>query len=319
MARRRGQRRCRMKPMHIQLLSDVEIEHFLSHGYVLIDDCFPREVVEEWANRALARIDYCRDTPTWEVERIHMPSMLEVRLAEFAPKLWQAVCDLLGGEARVRDALLWDSFIINFSDGAGRPWEEPSQKLRGWHKDGDHFRHFLDSPEQGLQVLAVWTDIRHRGGATFVACDSVPVVARFLAAHPEGVMPDEFNYRQLIEQCHEFVEVTARAGQVILMHPFVLHSSSQNHLGIPRVITNTPISLREPMVYDRPDLADFSPVELAVLRGLGSRRYTFRLAGERETFVPARIRQQEMMREAEKARAGEKSPAARRDGVNPGA
>jgi hypothetical protein len=294
----------RTKAMCVQELSDAEIEHFLSHGYVVINDCFRRELVREWADKALARLGAIHDDPTnCSVERIHMPSMMEVQIAEFAPKLWQSICDLLGGKGRVQDALMWDAFIINVSEGAGRPWQGPSSEVRGWHKDGDHFRHFLDSPEQGLQVLAVWTDIQPRGGGTFVACDSVSVVARFLAAHPEGLLPEEFNFRQLICQCHEFVELTAKAGQAVLLHPFVLHSSSQNHLGTPRIITNTPIKLREPMVFDRHNQGDFSPVELAILRGLGTLRYSFRPTAERQTFQPKRIWEQEKMREEEKARA----------------
>jgi hypothetical protein len=56
---------------------------------------------------------------------------------------------------------------------------------RGWHKDGDFFRHFLVSAEQALLTFVLWTDMLHKGGGTFVAADSVPVVARFLAEHPD--------------------------------------------------------------------------------------------------------------------------------------
>jgi hypothetical protein len=42
-----------------------------------------------------------------------------------------------------------------------------------WHKDGDFFRHFLDSPEQGLLTIVLWSDIEERGGGTFIAPDSV--------------------------------------------------------------------------------------------------------------------------------------------------
>ena len=65
--------------------------------------------------------------------------------------------------------------------GAARP-----RGSVGWHKDGDFFRHFLDSPEQGLLTFVLWSDIEPRGGGTFVAADSVPVVARTLAAAPGG-------------------------------------------------------------------------------------------------------------------------------------
>src|SRR5215470_16367940 len=112
--------------MFVQELSDVEIEHFLTHGYIMVDDCFRREMVREWADRAFARLECIQDDPTtWKVDRIHMPSMIGVEIAEFAPKLWRVICDLLGGKERVQNALMWDSFIINFSEGANRPWEGP--------------------------------------------------------------------------------------------------------------------------------------------------------------------------------------------------
>ena len=124
----------------------------------------------------------------------------------------------------------------------------------------------------------------HKGGGTFVAADSVPVVARFLAEHPEGVLPDDFDYAELIGQCHDFVEMTGEAGDVVLLHPYTLHATSQNVLGVSRIITNPPLALREPMNFNRPDPDDFSLVEQAVLRGLGVGRLDFvadRAAGER--------------------------------------
>lgn len=289
--------------MSYRILSDAEVEHFVEFGYLVLRGCFPAAVVEEWAGRAFERLGCDRNDPaTWKVERTHMPSMLEVEVEQFAPKLWGAICDLLGGAERIQRTRMWDSFIVNFCEGADRPWEEPSPKVRGWHKDGDNFRHFLDSPEHALQVLTVWTDTGPRGGGTFLATDSVPVVARYLAERPGGLLPHEFDFRQLIGQCREFVELRSAAGDVVLVHPFVLHTASQNHLKAPRVITNTPVQLKEPMNFDREDPGDFSLVERAVLRALGVARFEFRPAAARESFVAARIQQQDKIREEEKAR-----------------
>jgi hypothetical protein len=126
-------------------------------------------------------------------------------------------------------------------------------------------------------------------------------VARLLAETPEGILPDDFDYDELIGQCAEFVETTGRLGDVVLLHPFVLHAVSQNHRG-PRFITNPPITLREPMRFDRADPAEHSLVERAVLRALGVRRYDFRPAGEREQVVPERVLRQRRMAEEERAR-----------------
>jgi hypothetical protein len=285
------------------VLTEEQIESFLQRGHVTIPQCFTRADAQPWLDEAWIRLGYDPDDPTtWTESRVHMPSRRHVEVKDFAPKVWRAACELLGGEERVERPYTWgDGFIVNLGLGADREWEPPAQRSTGWHKDGDFFRHFLDSPEQGLLTLALWSDIEPRGGGTFVAADSVAPVARLLADAPEGILPDDFDYDDLISQCDDFVETTGRLGDVVLLHPFVLHAVSQNHRG-PRFITNPPIALREPMRFDRPDPADRSPVEQAVLRALGVDRLDFRATGEREQVVPERVLRQRRMAEEERAR-----------------
>jgi hypothetical protein len=121
------------------------------------------------------------------------------------------------------------------------------------------------------------------------------------------VLPDDFPYDELIAQCSTFVETTGRLGDVVLMHPYMLHAVSQNHRGTARFITNPPIALREPMRFDRDDPAEHSPVERAVLRALGVERLDYRPAAPREDVVPERVLRQERMREQEEARLAEAS------------
>jgi hypothetical protein len=238
------------------------------------------------------------DPATWTEPRIHLSPLARVEVSQFAPRAWSAACELVGGADRIVGPWTWsDSFIANLGVGADRPWEPPSARVGGWHKDGDFFRHFLDSPEQGLLTFVLWSDIEPRGGGTFVAADSVPVVARTLAAHPEGVLLDDFDFAAMVAECHDFVETTGELGDVVLLHPYVLHAVSQNVRGTARLITNPPLTLTAPMQFDRPDSADLSIVERGVLRGLGAPSYRFEPAGPREEVVPERV-----LREAERRR-----------------
>ena len=41
------------------------------------------------------------------------------------------------------------------------------------------------------------------------------------------------------------------AGDFIILHPFMLHASSNNKLRVPRWMTNPPILLKEPMNLNR--------------------------------------------------------------------
>jgi hypothetical protein len=297
-----------------RVLSDADVEHFLTHGHVVIRECFSREAAREYTQTMWTRLGYHpQDPSTWAAASVHMPSHRVIDVASFAPRAWGAVCDLVGGPQRISASrpYTWnDGFIVNLGEGAERPWAQASAAAPGWHKDGDFFRHFLDSPEQGLLTLVLWSDVRHQGGATFVAADSVAAVARFLAAHPGGVYPPQvprpdhsddprpavFDYAALVAGCHEFVEATGQAGDVYLLHPYILHAKAQNVLRAVRVITNPPLTLAEPMSFDRSDPAGYSLVEQAVLRALGTDRYSFTPTAPREALVPPRIlRQREML------------------------
>lgn len=286
-----------------RVLTDEQVEHFLENGYVVVHDCFSRDAAEELTNTIWTRLGYDpNDRSTWTESSIHMPTHQRITVEEFAPKVWDAACDLLGGEERIQPYAWGDGFIVNLWEGADRPWADASPEVGGWHKDGDFFRHFLDSPEQGLLTLVLWSDVQHQGGATFVAADSVGPVARHLAAHPEGVLPTEFPTGDLIGQCTKFVEATGQVGDVFLLHPYILHAKAQNVLRLPRFITNPPVHLTEPMRFDREDPNDFSLVERAVLRGLGVDRYEFTPTAPREAVVPERVRRQERMKAAERDR-----------------
>jgi hypothetical protein len=278
-----------------------QAQAFLDNGFVRIPGCFSRDDADALTSTVWTRLGYDPDDrTTWTEPSIHMPTHQRLDVKEFAPKAWLAACDLVGGEDRVRQPFAWgDGFIVNLWQGAERPWQPASPASPGWHKDGDFFRHFLDSPEQGLLTLVLWSDVRHQGGATFAAADSVGPVARYLAERPEGVLPLEFDLPHLIGQCSHFVEATGEVGDVYLLHPFILHAKAQNTLRLPRLITNPPVHLAEPMRFDRDRYDDHSLVEKAVLAGLGVERYEFTPTVPREAVVPERVRRQERMKAEE--------------------
>lgn len=295
------------------VLTNEELEQFLTRGFVCLHDCFERELALDMTEKACQRL-FCslHDPSTWPSGRMRPPETRRIEFEEFAPRAWQAASELIGGAERALRPCTWgDSFIINFGGEPEYQWAPPSrdaQPWENWHKDGDFFRHFLDSPEQGLLVIAVFSDILPKGGGTYIACDSVGHVARYLAEHPEGVLPKEIPARQLLEKCSDFVELTGQIGDVILMHPFMLHTRSLNTLPRARFIINPPVKLVEPMCFDRPDGAH-SPVEQAVLRALGVERYPFVPTAPRQAVVPERIARDKQLWE-ERARLAAKAAQA---------
>ena len=271
--------------MKTSILSVDDREHFLDHGYVVVKNAVPPERVREWQELAWDRLGYDpEDQSTWLQERVHLPPSRAVALESFAPRAFAATLEVAGGRERVQEPVFWaDVLVCNLAEGADQPWQPPSPASPGWHKDGYFFKHFLDSPEQGLLCIAAWTDVLSHGGGTFIAPDSVGVVARYLAEHPEGVASPVLG--KLIHECREFVEITASAGDLVILHPFMLHAVSQNELRAARFITNPIVTLREPMRFDRPD-GDYSLVEQGILRALGVSSYEFQPAAPRTGDIP---------------------------------
>lgn len=287
-------------------LSPADIEHFIQFGFIKVAGCIDPAFCAEQVRRGYERAGVTTDPASWPRDRLHQSAKVSWAVADIAPKAWAAIGQLCGrdiadGLARIETPVWNDAFIINFRILADRPWQAPSPAIPGWHKDGDFFRHFLDSPEQALLTIVIWQDVASRGGATFIAPDSIGVVARRLAAHPEGIDPNGFG--GLINECHDFREATGQAGDVYLLHPFMLHASSPNLSGIARFITNPPVHYAEPMNFAR-EAAAQSPVERAIMRGLGRERLDFRIAGERQQIVPERVRVEAEQDAAEAQRRG---------------
>lgn len=105
-----------------------------------------------------------------------------------------------------------------------------------------------------------------------------------------------------------FLEMTGEVGDVILMHPLMMHSASKNLRREIRVITNPPVMLKEPFCFDRKNKEEYSLVELKTMKDLGMSDGLpgWKIAGERKGWVPARVRRMEEMKKQELERLGAK-------------
>jgi len=282
-------------------LSPQQVAHFLDHGFVTIERALDPAFCEEQVQQAWVRLGIKEhDRSTWNFTRTNMPNLDRFEFAKAAPRAYAAICDLLGGEDRVRQPCEFGNNLIIVLNNADTPWVPPSPSAPGWHKDGDWFHHFLDSPEQALLAIVVWRDIEPRGGGTFFACDSVREVAKYYAQKPEGGYPT--NFGEMLSRCSDFRELTGRQGDVVLMHGYMLHAVSINTRPEPRVICNACPQLWEPMNFNRADASDFSPLEQSVLRGLGVERLDFKITGQRGRIKPQREIEWEKRREEERLR-----------------
>jgi hypothetical protein len=269
-------------------------EQFLHIGMAVVEDALDPAVCEEVVARRLAELGVTEDNPSGSRAGWHnLPPTTAYSIAEVAPRAADALHELVGGPGAIRFGDLPDNLIVNFPDPSAAWWppERWDAPGAGFHKDGDWFRHFLDSPEQALLVIVFWRDVIERQGPTYAAIDSVGPVARLLAAHPEGIDHGALatGVRQVLSGCRDFRALVGRQGTIVFAHPFLLHSASVNVLDRPRVISNSSVMLREPMRFDRPDGA-FTTVERSILGHLGVDRLDFRPTGERRHVTSDRER-----------------------------
>ncbi len=180
----------------LQVLSPEDARHFIEKGYVRVKGCVDPGLAKSWTAEAYARLGYDpNDRSTWTQDIVWMDRHNIAKIRDISPKGWAALCDVTGGPERIEDHEImeieskhfttidsteWsDAFVVNFRRGADQPWVKPSAEAGGWHKDGSFFRHFLDSPEQGLLTIVYWSNVAPQGGGTFIAPDlPIKVVAR---------------------------------------------------------------------------------------------------------------------------------------------
>lgn len=184
--------------MAYKVLTKDQVEQFMENGWVQLEEAFPRKVALDaqkivWENVEKRGV-LQHDRSTWTKEMVQINenySHGEFQLCN-TERMANAIEDLIGegrwahrsvyGQTEIKSAYGW--WPINFSKGADKPWDVPTG---GWHWDGIHFRHAIDSPEQGLLCLCLFSDIRPHGGGTLVAEGSHKLVAKFLARHPDGI------------------------------------------------------------------------------------------------------------------------------------
>ena len=253
-------------------LSTPEVDQFLSQGWLLVRGLIAPDIIAELVPRIQAAIVddgnpaghfLLKDSPRGGAsERI------------YTPRYQRVITDLCGPGAGIgMDGLGY--LPIRFP----RPSSSSSSSPQPWapielHVDGNHFHHHLDSREQALVAVEIWTDIDPGGGGTAIISGSHRRVATILAAHePDGLVCYELG-RLAREACADLAPTEARgqAGDVLFMHPHLLHGSSTNTTNRTRIAGNRCVWLDRPLPYVAPDAAGWSPVGLAIHQAIGAGR-----------------------------------------------
>ena len=244
-------------------------DHFVTHGWVRIPGAFNVEdaaAMREVTWRALESVGIRRDDPsTWTK---HRPDHLQHLKSDPAFKAVgsertrAAIDEVLAGQpwAEPKD---WGAFFLVFPT-PGRPW---AVAQTGWHLDARYIGPL--SPPGGVKVHAMYGDVEpHAGGMNIISgshrlvhrwfVDNPPepgkrsaLLRKSLHRHPylrdlcaeDDPVARTERFHDRVEEHDgtplQVVENTAQAGDVILMHPLLLHAPPFAHAGTqPRFLLN---------------------------------------------------------------------------------
>jgi ectoine hydroxylase-related dioxygenase (phytanoyl-CoA dioxygenase family) len=251
---------------------ETTVEHFRVHGWMRVPAAFTADhaaAMRAATWRAFATVGIMQSDPsTWTDERpVHLKELK-------ADPAFRAV-----GSARVIDAIdavlegqeydrpkNWGAVFVALP--STQAWTVPS---RGWHADANYMS--AVSPPAGVRTHALFGDVAPRAGGTLIVAGSHRLVHQYFANNPPPAGTRGAEFRTLL-QGHPYirdlhtegdaadraarfmgraeehdgvllqvVENTGDAGDVILLHPLVLHVATPNSGTAPRFLLSGAVDL----------------------------------------------------------------------------
>ena len=250
-------------------------EQFVERGFVRLDNAFPRDLAEK-ARETLWKKTGCdsADRSTWTKPVVWLGEHHEepFRQAVNTPRLHAAFDELVGnGRWLPRDGL--GTFPVRFpsSEDTGDTGWHADASFPGEDSDSGNFltwRVNVNSRGRLLLMLFLFSDVGECDAPTRIRAGSHLNIARLLEPAGEaGMRITSIDFAATCS-CPEILAV-GEAGTVYLCHPFLVHAAQINRGNQPRFMAQPPLFPAEPIRLSRPKREDYSPVELAILRGLG--------------------------------------------------
>ena len=141
-----------------------------------------------------------------------------------------------------------------------------------YHIDGHDFIHYPFSKEIGLVAIMLFSDIPNCGGGTAIAEGSHLIASKLLIqAGNEGMSSKDLTKAVLQEKADfNIIELTGKAGDVILLHPLLLHARSTNlnvvsEHGV-RFMCHPTIGLKDYLSYQKP-FSEMTVLEKSMVLG----------------------------------------------------
>lgn len=275
-----------------RFLTGEQLESFDRDGFLVLRGAFDASYADRWIEGAIERIrtapeQYIKnfdpsrmrcglerfdpeDSSTWGLSRIELDGDELFRISDFSSAGWQAICELLGGEDRVKTHTWNNYLVINVDEDADVEDTQPKRDAQSWHIDDPGPTTQLGRIRNGVVCFTLMSKLLPSSGNTWLAPDSYTRVIEELVDRPEGVDFCSNRGHHITMRCERFAEITGEPGDLVIMHPLMMHSSSPNPSGRVRWMGNPMVYLNDFHDPSRP-LDELSPVERGMRRILDAR------------------------------------------------
>lgn len=270
--------------------SPEEVQRFVERGYLWLRGCFSpetaRSIVEgvfgpegslERCTKRTARgeeeLRYdgqpLSDCRRWPGTRVDVDTGFQIPVARLSPRLARTL-ERLTAPGELSRPCLGEKWILNVDHRPDPPTPEALDRVRRdafWHIDTPSPDTTLVDRFDALTLLVLWSDVEEHGGGTLFAPDSLDRLVQELAAHGRVDTAARGFGPRLVARCRDLRAQVGRAGDVLVLHPFVLHARPANHRAAVRILENPTFTVRRPLDYRRTNPHP-SPVEACVIRRL---------------------------------------------------
>lgn len=255
------------------LLTEEQIQQFITDGFVRIDEAFTANLASQVRDVLWKDIPFDRANPaTWTEPVVWLGMYTQQPFIDSAntPKLHAAFNQLAGpgnwipcgsvGAFPVRFPCAKQANDNGKHVDAGFPGDDPANYFE-WRVN-------IKSKGRALLMLMLYSDVGENDAPTVIYKKSHLDVARLLAPYADRGL----SFTELAQQANnlpgrETAFATGKAGTVYLCHPFLVHAA-QGHKGTePKFMAQPPLLLRHEL--NIVDAGMHTPLEQAIRMALG--------------------------------------------------
>ena len=262
------------------MLTAEQCRGFAEDGYLPLVGALARAVVDVMQRRIWQLLSHNGADPhnpaTWRPDKA--TNLQAIRTADPPPAdspVVRGTLDHVFGEDAWAAPKHWGQALVTFPSVG--EWTVPT---RGWHLDYPYW--FPAHAVWGANLFLFVADVIPRGGGTLVVKSSHRVIARFVAGVDGVITTKQRVLRQRFDAHHEsfrdlthdpsgdrverfmgtdtdvdgiavrVVELSGRAGDAVLCHPWMVHTGSPNTLDEPRLIRACRVHRRTFLAFTQP-------------------------------------------------------------------